>query len=345
VSGVFPSFSKDGSKLAFVDNEFKAVWVADSNGLRVVFETRGSNGVFSTSWNQNPDKDTLYVCVGPAFTLRSALEIYAITNVSTSRRPNKHRLTTGGFNNAFPSSSPDGSKFVFRSTCDRSGGARTDKNLYIMDDADVGEFGEGTVTRLTDGKWVDTHCSWSPSGDWIAFSSSRNNAPDAFTALDAGCFAIYLVSARDIKPGEVPVPVRVVQSSATFAGHVNHPVFSPDMRSIVFASDLAAVSTEPVSMPVFLHSVRPYGDIFSINLRDKDDITKNQDIQEYHRITHSRYEYSTPAWTTLGTVDPNEQWSMVHTGGEFKPACPYMHSDGGEGWHMEGHLTIQRRCC
>lgn len=38
VSGVFPTFSADGSKLAFVDNEFKAVWVADSKGLRIVYE-------------------------------------------------------------------------------------------------------------------------------------------------------------------------------------------------------------------------------------------------------------------------------------------------------------------
>ena len=37
MSGVFPTFSKDGSKLAFVDNEFKALWVADSKGLRVVY--------------------------------------------------------------------------------------------------------------------------------------------------------------------------------------------------------------------------------------------------------------------------------------------------------------------
>jgi hypothetical protein len=38
VTGVFPTISKDGSKLAFVDNEFKAVWLADSQGLRVVYE-------------------------------------------------------------------------------------------------------------------------------------------------------------------------------------------------------------------------------------------------------------------------------------------------------------------
>jgi hypothetical protein len=38
VAGAFPAFSKDGSKLAFVDNEFKSVWLADSDGMRVVFE-------------------------------------------------------------------------------------------------------------------------------------------------------------------------------------------------------------------------------------------------------------------------------------------------------------------
>ncbi|XP_021755426.1 uncharacterized protein LOC110720680 [Chenopodium quinoa] len=38
VSGVFPTISECGRKLAFVDNEFKAVWVADSSGLHMVYE-------------------------------------------------------------------------------------------------------------------------------------------------------------------------------------------------------------------------------------------------------------------------------------------------------------------
>ena len=38
VSGVFPTISSDGSKLAFVDNEFKSVWLADSEGVRMVFD-------------------------------------------------------------------------------------------------------------------------------------------------------------------------------------------------------------------------------------------------------------------------------------------------------------------
>ncbi|VAH99984.1 unnamed protein product [Triticum turgidum subsp. durum] len=344
VSGVFPTISKDGAKLAFVDNEFKAVWLADTQGLRVVYEKRGSNSVFSTAWNQNPDKDTLYVCVGPSFSAAKPLEIYAISNVSGPSAGRKvQRLTAGNFNNAFPSSNAQGDKFVFRSTRD-GGKDKFHKNLYIMEDAEEGEFGQGTVTRLTDGPWTDTHCSWSPKGDWVVFSSTREMPASApgMAFLDAGYFAVYLVKVSD-----PTVVVRVVQSSATLAGHVNHPIFSPDMRSIVFASDLAAVSNEPISMPVFLHSVRPYGDILSVDLRDTDDITKNKDIQEFHRITHSRYEYSTPTWTKFATDDPNEQWNMLAAKGStpFRPACPYMYPDGGEGWHMAGHLTIPKRCC
>nr|BAK07068.1 predicted protein [Hordeum vulgare subsp. vulgare] len=321
VSGVFPTTSKDGSKLAFVDNNFKAVWLADSHGIRRVYEMRGTNSIFSTSWNKNQDRDTLYVCIGPSFSAGKPLEIYAISNVSGPRGGRKvERLTDGHFNNAFPSSNPDGTKFVFRST--RDGGAELHKNLYIMEDAEVGEFSEGTVRRLTNGPWTDTHCSWSPKNDWIVFSSSRDKAAGApkRDILDPGSFAVFMVMASD-----PTVVVRVMKSSDSVAGHVTHPMFSPDMRSIVVAADLAAVSTEPISMPQFLHSVRPYGDIFSVDLRDTDDMSKNKDIKEFHRITHSRYEYATPEWTRFATDDPHAQWKgmLVDNGSlAFGAACP-----------------------
>jgi hypothetical protein len=117
VSGVFPTISKDGSKLAFVDNEFKAVWVADSAGLRIVYETKGPDNIFSPMWNQNAGKDTLYVCMGPSFNAGRPLEICAIPGASSGARQ-RRMLTKGKFNNAFPLSSPDGSRFVFRSTRD-----------------------------------------------------------------------------------------------------------------------------------------------------------------------------------------------------------------------------------
>jgi Tol biopolymer transport system component len=248
------------------------------------------------------------------------------------------QLTQGGFNNAFPSSNPQGNKFVFRST--RDGGPNKYKNLYIMDNSVVGPNGIGKLTRLTNGPWTDTHCQWSPSGDWIVFSSTRDKpatAPPKDFGLDPGYFAVYLVKAND-----PTVVVRVMRSGSDLSGHVNHPVFSPDCRSITVTSDLAAVSVDPISLPLFVHSVRPYGDIFLIDIDNKD-ITKNKDVQSYKRITHSRYENSTPCWTVLSPDDPRAPWTTMAGKGPaaaFRPGCPY-----AESFKMTGHLIVPKRCC
>ncbi|XP_050216395.1 uncharacterized protein LOC126667462 [Mercurialis annua] len=334
VSGVFPTFSKDGSKLAFVDNEFKAVWVADKQGLRIVYKTKTSNNIFAPVWNSNPDKDMLYVCMGPSFMAKEELQICAIPEVSKGARQ-RRLLTIGSFNNAFPSTNEAGTKLVFRST--RDGGDEKHKNLYIMD-AEKGESGE--ITRLTNGPWTDTHCQWAPKGDWIVFSSTRDkpkNAPLLDNGLDPGYFAVYIVNAGD------STVVRVIRSGDDFAGHVNHPFFSPDMKSIVVSADFAAVSVDPVSLPIIDHSVRPYGDIFNVDI-DSDNLNKNKDLKKFVRVTHSRYENSTPTWTGFSTEDPNAQWNMFFKG-FYSPACPYMNSGGGESWHMTGHLCIPKRRC
>ena len=52
VSSVFPTISKDGSKLAFVDNSFKAVWLADGPNLHKVHEVRNSNNENSKTINK-----------------------------------------------------------------------------------------------------------------------------------------------------------------------------------------------------------------------------------------------------------------------------------------------------
>ncbi|KAL7219560.1 hypothetical protein ACSBR2_012586 [Camellia fascicularis] len=337
VPGIFPTFSKDGSKLAFVDNEFKAVWVADSKGLRIVYETKGPDNIFSPVWNQNPEKDILYVNMGPSFNSDKTLNICAIPDVSSGAQ--RRIQLTKASNNAFPSTNPDGTKLVFRST--RDGGDEKHKNLYIMENAQSGEYGGGEITRLTNGPWTDTHCQWSPRGDWIVFSSTRDkpkDAPEKDNGLDPGYFAVFLVNVNDPS-----VVVRVMSSGSDVAGHVNHPFFSPDGKSIVVTADLAAVSADPISLPLFLHSVRPYGDIFTFNI-DPDNINKNKNVKKFNRITHSRYENSTATWTMFSTQDPNAEWNMLLSKA-FTPSCPYAHRDGGESWHMTGHLCIPKRCC
>ncbi|RZC85761.1 hypothetical protein C5167_026433 [Papaver somniferum] len=253
VSGVFPTISTDGKRLAFVDNELRAVWVADTNGLHIAYEEGGPDRLFSPVWNQR--EDTLYV------------NIIAITNASKYRR--KCYALTDQYNNAFPSSSPDGKKLVYRST-----GKDGFKNLYIMEDSKRGVVNGREPRRLTKGKWTDTQCQWSPKGDWIVFSSTRDKpagAPELDQGLDPGYFAVYLV--RWDNPD---VLVRVMTSGSDISGHVNHPCFSPDGRSIIVTSDLAGVSVDPISLPLFDHSVRSYGDIFSIDLPD-DHIVTYQD--------------------------------------------------------------------
>jgi len=218
-----------------------------------------------------------------------------------------------------------------------------------MEDALSGEYGEdGRVTRITQGDWVDTHCQWSPRGDWIVFSSTRDKpagAPETDNGLDPGYYAVFILKVED-----PTVVVRVVGSRYEpprdinhLAGHVNHPFFSPDGKSIVVTADLAAVSTDPISMPLFLHSVRPYGDIFTFDI-NPDDITKNKDLKNFDRVTHSRFENSTASWTMFATDDPNAKWNLI-LDQPYTPACPYAYADGGESWHMTGHLCIPKRCC
>uniref|UniRef100_A0A803Q3Q1 Uncharacterized protein n=1 Tax=Cannabis sativa TaxID=3483 RepID=A0A803Q3Q1_CANSA len=327
VSGVFPTFSKDGSKLVFVDNDFKNLYLADSQGLRKIFTT--THNIFGPVWNQNPDKDALYFCMGEPFNPRAAVAIYAMQHVGKYNQSIK-LLTACGTNNAFPSSNPEGTKLVFRST--RDGGNEGYKNLYIMENAECGEFGEGTITQLTDGKWTDTHCSWSPNNDWIVFSSSRekpNEAPETDNGLDPGYFCVYLVNANDPR-----VVVRVFRSGDDLRGHVNHPFFSPDGRSIVVTSDFAGVSADPVSMPILPHSVRPYGDIFTIQIYP-DNIASNQDAMHVKRITHSRYENTTASWTKFSTQDPHAAWNSrlksnedhhyINKDHHYMLRCPYAH--------------------
>lgn len=163
------------------------------------------------------------------------------------------------------------------------------------------------------------------------------HAPPRDHGLDPGYFAVYLM---DVTTREL---VRVISSGQDFAGHINHPVFSPDGDSIAFTSDLAAVSADPMSLPVFLHSVRPYGDIFTVDI-DRGNLYNNMDVTNFTRVTHSRYENSTPSWT-VAIDDPHAKWNVLVVRDHHTPACPYMHHDGGQSWHMTGQICIPKRHC
>ena len=143
-----------------------------------------------------------------------------------------------------------GKELVFRS------GRGGSKNLYV-----TGLEGSD-ARRLTEGKWTDTMCDWSPTGEWIAFASDRG-----------GDFEVWLV-----RPDGTGLR-RLVGGG----GRNNHPHFSPDGRWIVFTSKRAGYSAEEASLP---HQPQPYGDLFAVRL----------DGTGLLRLTHNGFEEGTPAW-------------------------------------------------
>ncbi|KAH7524543.1 hypothetical protein FEM48_Zijuj06G0130600 [Ziziphus jujuba var. spinosa] len=186
---------------------------------------------FSTSWDP-VRKGIVYTSAGPEFaTVSTEVDIISI-DINDVDQPAVKKLTTNGKNNAFPSASPDGKWIVFRS------GRTGYKNLYIMD-AENGE--KSGLRRLTEGPWSDTMCSWSPDGEWIVFASDRDDP-------GSGGFELYL-----IHPNGTGLR-KLIQSGS--GGRTNHPWFSPDGKSVVFTSDYAAISAEPISNP---HHYQPYG--------------------------------------------------------------------------------------
>jgi hypothetical protein len=190
-------------------------------------------------------------------------------------------------------------------------------NLYIMLDSDSKECEKGWETRLTKGNWTDTHCQWSPTGDWIVFSSTRDNL-EYSNQLDLRYFSMYVVKAND-----PTVLIRVASIGGDLGCRINHPVFSPDGRSIAVIDDIMAVTVDPVSLPNFKHGARQYGVILVVDIhldnwkkRKYQDLKgfRSQDLKgfRFRRMTHSRYDCGKAAWTTtLLPMDPNALWNML----------------------------------
>lgn len=254
IDGSYPSFSPDGDRIVYVGLPGLYVANSDGSGHR---EIASDISAFSTAWDPKR-KGVVYTSIGPTFaSVDTDVDIVSVD--VDADRISFTKLTGGGQNNAFPSVSPDGKWVVFRSG--RSG----HKNLYIMNAVDGEKSG---LTQLTNGAWSDTMCNWSPDGDWIAFASDRHSP-------GSGSFALYMIHPNG-------TGLRQLIHSG-LAGRTNHPWFSPDGKSIVFTSDYAGVSAEPISNP---HHYQPYGDIFTMKL----------DGSELTRLTHNSYEDGTPTW-------------------------------------------------
>ena len=132
-------------------------------------------------------------------------------------------LTSGSGNNAFPSFSPDGRRFVYR-TFEENG-----YGLRIMD------LQTKAVTALT--SEYDNFPLWSPRGDLIVFARLVDEAYEVYT----------------IKPNGTGLK-RLTYTH----GNEAHMAWSPDGESIAFASSRMGFKDEGV----YTDAPQPYGELF-----------------------------------------------------------------------------------
>jgi Tol biopolymer transport system component len=150
-----------------------------------------------------------------------------------------HEVTTGPNNNSFPSMSPDGKRFVYRTF------GLEDNGLRIMD------LQTKAVTMLTDG--YDNFPLWSPRGDLIMFSRLVDNDYEIFSIKPDGTGLKRLTSAP---------------------GNDAHQGWSPDGEHIVFATSRLGFKDEAI----YTNSPQPYGEIFVMRYDGSDlqQLTDNQ---------------------------------------------------------------------
>ena len=206
-----PAVDPSGTRLVGTDNANHSLNVVDigSEHSRVVFQR---DGVSPMAGQWTPKGDAILFGVGTFFTNRERGAQVALIQADGS---GYRELTSGANNNGFPSMSPDGKRFVYRTLGPDGGGLRI-KNLEdnaiatLTTDYDnfplwsprgdlilftrklEGDFELFSIRpdgknlkRLTFSPGNEGHCAWSPDGEWILFSSSRMGFKDEVTYTDS----------------------------------------------------------------------------------------------------------------------------------------------------------------
>jgi Tol biopolymer transport system component len=127
------------------------------------------------------------------------------------------------------------------------------------------------IQRVTDNPATDTMPAFSPQGDQIVFTSTRD-----------GDYELYAVQ---ITADGMPGPVRRLTQSP---GNDVHPCFSLDGQWLVFASARGGLNDEqPLFGAMHPFPAQPYGEIYAFRLTDGQVV----------RLTHNKWTDGLPTWS------------------------------------------------
>ena len=258
-TGIFPSFSPGGDRLAFTTG-FAALL---HNGIM----TTSADGTYRWLIHDDPEQNSIApvwspvddrLAFGSGYAFQGSLggrKLVQNIAVVDANGSGFRLLTEGTGNNGFPSWSPDGRRLVFRAQDERG------KGLRILD------VESRQVTSLTDGQGVsDNFPAWSPTGDEIAFASDREDRD----------WEIYA-----IRPDGTGL-----RRITRIPGNDAHPSWSPDGRWIAFATGRRGFRDEMALHP---HNPQSYGDIAVIR----------PDGSDLRVLTDNPWEDATPRWAPL----------------------------------------------
>jgi TolB protein len=248
-----PSFNPSGDHFAFVGPAQNAkgagvaVGTVGSDKFQIVFKDPARN-VLGPQWSANGDRIIFGIGTFDAFfnnfhgvflKQEDRAEGGAQIGIVNADGSGFRELTTGPNNNAFPSMSPDGRRFVYRTFGPDGDGLR------IMD------IETKQVTSI--GSGYDNFPLWSPRGDVIMFSRRVD-----------GDYEIY-----SIKPDGTGLK-RLTNSRGIDA----HMAWSPDGDRIAFASERMGFKDEVI----YTDAPQPYGEIFVMRADGSDvqQLTDNQ---------------------------------------------------------------------